>query len=161
MSNETEFEKGVKGAMVLFALIADPKASAARLAELRQAAAEVAEAQTKLAADREAHEIKVAADEAEVAEDRRRAASVWRTAQEAELKAAGLMERAEAHAAKVGYFERPTHIPIGESGIGMVVFDEAPAPPPRAAPAPETVAESFGAGLSGGRMVARTHRGRA
>jgi hypothetical protein len=161
MSNETEFEKGVKGAMVLFALIADPKASAARLAELRQAATDNDKAAAKIEADRAAHEIKVAADKAEVAEDRRRAASVWRTAQEAELKAAGLMERAEAHAAKVGYFERPTHIPIGESGIGMVVFDEAPAPPPRAAPAPETVAESFGAGLSGGRMVARTHRGRA
>jgi hypothetical protein len=147
--------------MVLFALIADPKASAARLAELRQAAAEVAEAQTKLAADREAHEIKVAADRDEIEEERRRLAGMWRVTQEEQLKAAGLMERAEAHAAKVGYFERPTHIPIGESGIGMVVFDEAPAPPPRAAPAPETVAESFGAGLSGGRMVARTHRGRA
>ena len=161
MSNETEFEKGVKGAMVLFALIADPKASAARLAELRQAAAEVAEAQTKLAADREAHEIKVATDRDEIEEERRRLAGMWRVTQEEQLKAAGLLERAEAHAAKVGYFEGPTHIPIGESGIGMVVFDEAPAPPPRAAPAPEMVAESFGAGLSGGRMVARMHRGRA
>jgi len=160
MSNETEFEKGVKGAMVLFALIADPKASAARLAELRQAAAEVAEAQTKLAADREAHEIKVAADEAEVAEDRRRAASVWRTAQEAEFKAAGLMERAEAHAAKVGHWEPPTIIPIGTSGIGMVVIEEGSAPP-APAPAPDMIAEPFEGGHGGGRMVARMHRGRA
>lgn len=158
MSNETEFEKGV---MALIALVTNPKAAAARLAELRQAAADNDKAAAKIEADRAAHETKLAADKAEIDEERRRLAGMWRVTQEEQLKAAGLLERAEAHAAKVGYFERPTHIPIGESGIGMVVFDEAPAPPPRAAPAPEMVAESFGAGLSGGRMVARMHRGRA
>ncbi len=68
MSNETEFENGV---MALFALVTDPKAAAARLAELRQAAADD-EAATKIEADREAHEIKVAADKDEIEEDRRR-----------------------------------------------------------------------------------------
>jgi hypothetical protein len=72
------------------------------------------------------------------------------------------MERAEAYAAKVGYFEPPSFIPIGQAGVGLVVIDEAKSRPPPATPAPETVPEPFEGGRSGGRMVARQHfRGRA
>jgi uncharacterized protein YicC (UPF0701 family) len=80
MSDGNEFEK----VTALIGLIADPKAAPARLAELRQAATDNDKAAAKIEADRVAHEIKVAADKAEIAEERRRAASVWQTAQEAE-----------------------------------------------------------------------------
>jgi hypothetical protein len=145
----------------LLAIMGDPSAYKANMDALEAKLEAIADGERKLEADRATHETKVAADKAEIAEDRRRAAGVWRIAQGEQLKAAGFLQRAEAYAAKVGYFERPGNIPIGESGIGMVVFDEAPARPTLASPAPETVAEPFEGGLSGGRMVARQHgRGR-
>jgi hypothetical protein len=146
----------------LLAIMGDPAAYKANMEALAAKFEAIAEGERRLEADRAAHEAKVAADKAEIAEDRRRAAGVWRIAQEEQLKAAGLLERAEAYAAKVGYWEKPTHIAIGESGIEMAVIDKAPARPTSAAAAPVMVAEPFEGGLTGGRIVARPRgRGRA
>ncbi|MGD0563487.1 MAG: hypothetical protein ABSA66_10375 [Roseiarcus sp.] len=149
----------------LLAIMGDPRAYKANMDALKAKLEAIAEAETKLAADRAAFAAETAAAKAEVAEDRRRAAGAWRAAQEAERKAAGLTERAEAYAAKVGYHERPTRVDIGTSGGGMVMLDEAPMRQASAALAPEMVAEDFGGGQSGGRMIERPSaahiRGRA
>ena len=151
--------RAASAVQALIALIADPKASAARLAELQRASAEIDKAKAELEADRAAFADEMRAERAELDAQRKKAAGAWKTAQEAGSAAAGLKERAEAYAAKVGYFEKPTHMAIGTSGIGMVIFDDAPAQPPPAAPAPETINESFCNGLTGGQVVARRKRG--
>jgi hypothetical protein len=161
MSGESEyFEKGV---MALIALIANREECEARIAELRRVSTDNDKAAAELAAREAAHEAKVASDKAELAEERRRAAGVWKVAQEADRAATAKMERAERFAAKAGYHESPSSIPFVTGGDGcMAVLDEAPALPEPAAPALEMVAEPFKAGLSGGRMVARPRgRGRA
>lgn len=143
----------------LLGIMGDPTKYKASMEALQAKLEAIAEGERKLAADRAAHEAKMAADKAEIEAERRRASGMWREAQEAERKAAGLRERAEAYAKKIGFHEHPSSIPFGTGADGgMVVADEAPALPPPAAPAPEMVAEPFKAGRSGGRMVPRAQR---
>jgi hypothetical protein len=63
----SEVSPDFAGTVALIALITDTKACAKRLDELRRLGAETPEAQSKLDADRAAHEAKVKADSAELA----------------------------------------------------------------------------------------------
>jgi len=72
------------------------------------------------------------------------------------------MERAEEYAKKVGYWEKPTSVAIGTSGMSMTVFDEPPESPATAAPAPDyrQSREGFGAGSTITRAVEEPARQR-
>src|SRR5947208_3416466 len=106
----------------LLAIVGNPKAAQARADALQTQLDAIAKGGIKLAANRQAFEDEIAEVRRQVGEESAIAARRLISAGEKERELKALEDRIEAHADKTGFWESPTSIPIGSSGLTMTVF---------------------------------------
>ena len=101
----------------LISVLADPEVSKRRLQAIADGLKDIEEARRALDAERAAHSGKVAEDRAALDAERKSAVARWADAMDAERAVEAKRERVERHAAKVGFFEPASFVPVGPSGM--------------------------------------------